>query len=599
MLQDPDPVVVQTVARALNVTLQQEPELRYRLIELNGVTRCVQRLASTTDEVTAKEIVNVLYCVSDLKTVGCQAIVQSGALYLLVALLNDPQETATSYSLTIIHNVLLTGMDQVKHELRGLLAIEGIVGLLQPTRSNKYLAIALDCLNMLCSNKTAKNTFANTPRGCQYLVAILKMQIKSYVEMNAPPQGSHGDASLFYPKLLLSSFRLLATLANVCKVTFVEHDLMSALSVYLQPTVYRMQANQKALLGGSLGPKILDECLKLLRNVSDAASQLTGLDNMVESLINLTMLHIDQSMLSCAAHALCNLTYNNETNKKVATKAGLIRSSLNLIANYSHNVVLVDSCITCLRHLTGGHSDTPLAHDQIRVANGIKILCDYMITPMTPAGPQTPARRRSWNCVRHILTVIKNLCQNPTNAHGLRQACIINNLMQVLFEAYNECSGRITRGVSLQITEESGDTINLSDIIEFCSRPLLILAKDPQNQVDMRQMECISFFVTMFYAAHLPVAQKVASSLLAELSVNPTCLQVILNDPYFESFVHANFCNSKGQLLNTFEAAQQNAGPHVQVIVQNLSTILQRMTELKNQQQQHIQQQYYMPNHFY
>lgn len=512
---------------------------------------------------------------------------------------SDPQETATTYSLTIIHNVLLAGADQVRHELRGYQAISCIVNLLQPTRSTKYLAIALDCLNMLCSNKSAKSTFAQTPRGSQFLVAILKMQIKSYVDMSSPPQQT--DAGIFYPKLLFSSFRLLATLANVCKIAFIELDVMSALTAYLQPTIYRMQTNQKALLGGSLGPKILDECLKLLRNVSDAASQLSGLESLVETLITLTTLPLDPAMISCAAHALCNLTYNNETNKKVATKAGLIRSSLNLIAKFSHNVVLVDSCITCLRHLTGGHSDTPLAHDQIRVANGIRILCDYMITPMTPAGPQTPARRRSWNCVRHILTVIKNLCQNPTNAHGLRQACIINNLMQVLFEAYNECNDRIHRGVSLQVTEESGDTINLSDIIEFCSRPLLILAKDPQNQIEMRQMECITFFITMFFASHLPVAQKVASSLLAELSVNSACLQVVMDQPYFDSFVRANFFNSKGQLLNTLELAQQNAGPHVQVIVQNLSIILQRIAELKTQQQQqqHLQQQYYMPTSFY
>jgi catenin beta 1 len=336
---------------------------------------------------------------------------------------------------------------------------------------------------------------------------------------------------------------------------------------------------------------IVQNCLITLRNLSDAATRLNGLEQLVQNLVHFLASTTDYSLSTLAAGILSNLTCNNENNKKAAMRSNGIQILLKLVHQNSatQKPQLVDPCLCALRHITNRHSDMLLAHEQIRTVNGLRVITEYMsVLP------------RSWSCTKALLGLIRNLCSNQLNASQLRANCIIEKLMQVLYDANAECHSRTNNGANMPANSViKVEDVNLIDIVDACASALLILAKDQQNQMIMKYLDCIGFFVQMFFSP-IVSCQKAAVSLLAELATNAECARDIDEQVGLHQFVQANFCNEYG-MIKAIGELDAGASANASIALQHVTTLMQRLHEHRNQRflilQQQQQQQMKLKQH--
>ena len=487
-------------------------------------------------------------------------------------------ETIVSYAITTLHNVLLDCGDKVKMQLRKMGVIHQMIPLLNQNTNVKFLSIVVDCLQLLSFGNQETKQIILELGGTQMLVGLLVSQTN-------------------YQKLLLNTTRLLKVL-SVCsqnKQALVNYNAMQALSMHLLSSA--SSANTTASqTGKTTSSDILQNCLITLRNLSDAATRLNGLEQLVQNLLNLLSTTTDFTVSTLAAGILSNLTCNNENNKKTALASNGIQILLQIIhTNMSlQKTQLVEPCVCALRHITNRHGDMLLAQEQVRAINGLNIITQLMC--MQP---------RSWSVIKAVLGLVRNFCSNQLNAQQLRQHGIIEKLMQILFDAYTEIQVRTNGGATVPSNHVLKiDDVNMFDIVEASSSALLILAKDYQNQIIMKDLDCLGFFVQMFYSSIANI-QRSAVSLLAELATSKECAEVVEQQPGLHQFVQANFCNQYGLLktiaeLSTGNAANSNAS----IILQHVTTLMQRLQEHKNQrafllqQQQQQQQQQQRNNGF-
>jgi len=562
LITDEDLIVVQQAAILFNQMSRNEGP-RLALIQTTNAVQClVDCLNTTADIETARSLVGTLYSVSTQKPAGVQAIIQSKALNTLVKMLSAPMETIISYAITTLHNVLLDCGDQIKAQLRKMGVIHQMIPLLNQNTNVKFLSIVVDCLQLLAFGNSETKQIILELGGTQMLIGLLVNQTN-------------------YQKLLLNTTRLLKVL-SVCsknKQALVNFNAMQALSMHLITQSQQADTQSKPK---STASDILNNCLITLRNLSDAATRLPGLEELVANLLNLLSLrHNDFTVATLAAGILSNLTCNNENNKKSALAANGIQILLQLIhTNMTvQKTQLVDPCVCALRHITNRHGDMLLAQEQVRAVNGLNIITQLMcIQP------------RSWSVIKAVLGLVRNFCSNQLNAQQLRQNGIIEKLMQILFDAYTEIQMRTSGGTNMPANNVLKiDDVNMFDIVEASSAALLLLAKEQQNQQIMKELDCIGFFVQMFYSSIASI-QRSAVSILAELATNKECAEVIEQQAGLHQFVQANFCNQYG-LLKTIAELGQTTGSHAGIILQHVTTLMQRLQECRNKRQFMMQQQ--------
>lgn len=448
LITDEDLIVVQQAAILFNQMSRNEGP-RMALIQTNNAVQClVDCLNTTADIETARSLVGTLYSVSTQKPAGVQAIINSKALNTLVKMLSAPMETIISYAITTLHNVLLDCGDQIKNQLRKMGVIHQMIPLLNQNTNVKFLSIVVDCLQLLAFGNSETKQIILELGGTQMLVGLLVNQTN-------------------YQKLLLNTTRLLKVL-SVCsknKQALVTYNAMQALSMHLVTQSQQTQATSTK----STSSDILHNCLITLRNLSDAATRLNGLEQLVQNLLSILSSRNDFTVLTLAAGILSNLTCNNENNKKTALASNGIQILLhNIHTNMSvQKTQLVEPCVCALRHITNRHGDMLLAQEQVRAVNGLNIITQLMcIQP------------RAWSVIKAVLGLVRNFCSNQLNAQQLRQNGIIEKLMQILFDAYTEIQMRTNGGVNMPANNVLKiDDVNMFDIVEASSQALLILGK--------------------------------------------------------------------------------------------------------------------------
>lgn len=564
LITDEDLIVVQQAAILFNQMSRNEGP-RMALIRTTNAVQCLVNCLNTTADIeTARSLVGTLYSVSTQKPDGVQAIINTNALNTLVKMLSAPMETIISYAITTLHNVLLDCGDQIKNHLRKMGVIHQMIPLLNQNTNVKFLSIVVDCLQLLAFGNTETKQIILELGGTQLLVNLLVSQTN-------------------YQKLLLNTTRLLKVL-SVCaknKQALVQCNAMQGLSMHL---INLSQAAQNATGTKSTASDILHNCLITLRNLSDAATRLPGLEQLVQNLLTLLSTRNDFTVSTLAAGILSNLTCNNENNKKTALSSNGIQILLHIIHTNMQvqKTQLVEPCVCALRHITNRHGDMLLAQEQVRAINGLNIITQLMcIQP------------RAWSVIKAVLGLVRNFCSNQLNAQQLRQNGIIEKLMQILFDAYTEIQMRTSGGTNMPANNVLKiDDVNMFDIIEASSATLLILAKDMQNQQIMKDLDCIGFFVQMFYSSITSI-QRSSVSILAELATNRECAEVIEQQAGLHQFVQANFCNQYGLLKTIAElsTAQGSTSSQASTILQHVTTLMQRLQEHKNKRSFFAQQQ--------
>ncbi|KAG0710448.1 Armadillo segment polarity protein [Chionoecetes opilio] len=284
LLNDEDQVVVSQAAMMVHRLSKKEASRHAIMNSQQMVAALVRALSNSNDLETTRVTVGALHNLSHHRQ-GLLAIFKSGGIPALVKLLSSPVESVLFYAITTLHNLLLH-QEGSKTAVRMAGGLQKMVALLQ--RNNvKFLAIVTDCLQILAYGNQESKLIILASQGPQELVRILR--------------------SYTYEKLLWTTSRVLKVL-SVCssnKPAIVESGGMQALAMHLTHQSTRLVQN----------------CLWTLRNLSDAATKVDNMDQLLQNLVHLLRAS-DINVVTCAAGILSNLTCNNQRNKITVCQVG-------------------------------------------------------------------------------------------------------------------------------------------------------------------------------------------------------------------------------------------------------------------------------------
>ena len=388
LLNDEDQVVVSQAAMMVHQLSKKEASRHAIMNSPQMVAALVRAISNSNDLETTKGAVGTLHKLSHHRQ-GLLAIFKSGGIPALVKLLSSPVEGVLFYAITTLHNLLLH-QDGSKMAVRLAGGLQKMVALLQ--RNNiKFLAVVTDCLQILAYGNQESKLIILASQGPIELVRILR--------------------SYDYEKLLWTTSRVLKVL-SVCssnKPAIVEAGGMQALAMHL----------------GNSSQRLVQNCLWTLRNLSDAATKVDGLEGLLQSLVQL-LGSSDINVVTCAAGILSNLTCNNQRNKVTVCQVGGVDALVHTIVNAGDREEITEPAVCALRHLTLRHVESEMAQNAIRLNYGIQAIVKLL---------NPPSR---WPLVKAVIGLIRNLAQCPANYAPLREHGAVHHLVQLLKRAFQD-----------------------------------------------------------------------------------------------------------------------------------------------------------------
>jgi hypothetical protein len=139
---------------------------------------------------------------------------------------------------------------------------------------------------------------------------------------------------------------------------------------------------------------------------------------------------------------------------------------------------ILEPTICTLRHITSRHSHTAQAQDALRNSNGFLSIVDLL-----------NANLYTWPIIKSTISLVRNLALSPQNAVLLRETGSLEKIIQLLIRSHQEFQRQ------QPATELIDNYIRMDDIVESCVNALHILAKDQQNRLLIRNLDCIPLLV--------------------------------------------------------------------------------------------------------
>ncbi|EMP40489.1 Junction plakoglobin [Chelonia mydas] len=494
LLNDEDPVVVSKAAMIVNQLSKKEASRRALMQSPQIVAAVVRAMQNTSDLDTARCTTSILHNLSHHRE-GLLAIFKSGGIPALVRMLSSPVESVLFYAITTLHNLLLY-QEGAKMAVR---LADGLQNMVPPLNKNnpKFLAITTDCLQLLAYGNQESKLIILANGGPQALVQIMR--------------------SYTYEKLLWTTSRVLKVL-SVCpsnKPAIVEAGGMQALGKHLT----------------SSSPRLVQNCLWTLRNLSDVATKQEGLDGVLKILVN-QLSSDDVNVLTCATGTLSNLTCNNSKNKTLVTQSNGVEALIHTILRAGDKEDITEPAVCALRHLTSRHPEAEMAQNSVRLNYGIPAIVKLLNQPNQwplvkaemaqnsvrlnygiPAIVKLLNQPNQWPLVKATIGLIRNLALCPANHAPLQEAAVIPRLVQLLVKAHQDAQRHVAAGTQQPYT----DGVKMEEIVEGCTGALHILARDPMNRMEIFRLNTIPLFVQLLYS---PVEniQRVAAGVLCELA---------------------------------------------------------------------------------
>ncbi|XP_004923240.2 armadillo segment polarity protein isoform X2 [Bombyx mandarina] len=475
LLNDEDQVVVSQAAMMVHQLSKKEASRHAIMNSPQMVAALVRAISNSNDLETTKGAVGTLHNLSHHRQ-GLLAIFKSGGIPALVKLLSSPVEAVLFYAITTLHNLLLH-QDGSKMAVRLAGGLQKMVALLQ--RNNvKFLAIVTDCLQILAYGNQESKLIILASQGPIELVRIMR--------------------SYDYEKLLWTTSRVLKVL-SVCssnKPAIVEAGGMQALAMHL----------------GNPSGRLVQNCLWTLRNLSDAATKVEGLEALLQSLVQV-LASTDVNIVTCAAGILSNLTCNNQRNKMTVCQVGGVDALVRTVVSAGDREEITEPAICALRHLTSRHDDSEMAQNAVRLHYGLPVIVKLL---------QPPSR---WPLVKAVVGLVRNLALCSANYAPLREHGAVHHLVRLLMRAYNDTQRqRSSSGGGANTAYADG--VRMEEIVEGAVGALHILAKESHNRQLIRQQNVIPIFVQLLFN-EIENIQRVAAGVLCELAVEKEGAEMI------------------------------------------------------------------------
>uniref|UniRef100_A0A914KT87 Armadillo segment polarity protein n=1 Tax=Meloidogyne incognita TaxID=6306 RepID=A0A914KT87_MELIC len=434
------------------------------------VDALIRALNTASDEETRRHVAAALSHLS-ANQLGAAYIFRSGGIAELVRLLRCPIASVINYATTTLHH-LLVYVEQSKQEAIACGALEAFVPLLAPQTvipqsgpNPKLQAMVADSLYfLLLDQPQCKNTFLSL-QGPRYLVEILR------TESN-------------YIKLLYAVVRCIRSIST--------HDENKAMLI----AIGGIELLHRAL-------KLMDDdkrklaTLNALRNLSDAATNLETLNNLVNDLIILVAQQDDDELVGCACGILSNLTCNNILNKKAVCTAGGISCLARALAKFCNIEDVTEPALCTLRHCTVRH---PLAH---QAQNELRFAHPIMLALLATGRPPI---------VKASLGLLRNCSLSN------------ENLRLILNEKTPDGANVLT--LSIEFLEETGrelakdwlglrDGVSLLEMVEGAISALHQFARDPTSSA---------------LILHRPVVMNLLVDLISNPDVNSTNDELLMRE---------------------------------------------------------------------
>ncbi|XP_055841174.1 armadillo segment polarity protein isoform X2 [Episyrphus balteatus] len=478
LLNDEDQVVVSQAAMMVHQLSKKEASRHAIMNSPQMVAALVRAISNSNDLETTKGAVGTLHNLSHHRQ-GLLAIFKSGGIPALVKLLSSPVESVLFYAITTLHNLLLH-QDGSKMAVRLAGGLQKMVTLLQ--RNNvKFLAIVTDCLQILAYGNQESKLIILASGGPNELVRIMR--------------------SYDYEKLLWTTSRVLKVL-SVCssnKPAIVDAGGMQALAMHL----------------GNPSQRLVQNCLWTLRNLSDAATKVEGLEALLQSLVQV-LASTDVNVVTCAAGILSNLTCNNQRNKATVCQVGGVDALVRTIINAGDREEITEPAVCALRHLTSRHVDSELAQNAVRLNYGLSVIVKLL---------HPPSR---WPLIKAVIGLIRNLALCPANHAPLREHGAIHHLVRLLMRAFQDTERQRSSVASTGSQQPSAyaDGVRMEEIVEGTVGALHILARESHNRALIRQQAVIPIFVRLLFN-EIENIQRVAAGVLCELAADKEGAEII------------------------------------------------------------------------
>ncbi|KAH9635726.1 hypothetical protein HF086_001764 [Spodoptera exigua] len=448
LLNDEDQVVVSQAAMMVHQLSKKEASRHAIMNSPQMVAALVRAISNSNDLETTKGAVGTLHNLSHHRQ-GLLAIFKSGGIPALVKLLSSPVESVLFYAITTLHNLLLH-QDGSKMAVRLAGGLQKMVALLQ--RNNvKFLAIVTDCLQILAYGNQESKLIILASQGPIELVRIMR--------------------SYDYEKLLWTTSRVLKVL-SVCsnnKPAIVEAGGMQALAMHL----------------GNPSGRLVQNCLWTLRNLSDAATKVDGLEALLQSLVQV-LASTDVNIVTCAAGILSNLTCNNQRNKVTVCQAGGVDALVRTVVSAGDREEITEPAVI------------------------VKLL-------------QPPSR---WPLVKAVVGLVRNLALCPANYAPLREHGAVHHLVRLLMRAFNDTQRQRSSSGGGAAGGAYADGVRMEEIVEGAVGALHILARESVNRQLIRQQNVIPIFVQLLFN-EIENIQRVAAGVLCELAVEKEGAEMI------------------------------------------------------------------------
>ncbi|XP_069763248.1 junction plakoglobin-like isoform X2 [Narcine bancroftii] len=471
LLNDEDQVIVCKATMIVNQLVKKDASCRALEQSPQMVAAVVRTMQNTSDMETARHAAGILHNFSHHHD-GMLAIFKSGGIPALVRMLSSPVESILFYAITTLHNLLLH-QEGAKMAVRLADGLQKMVPLLK--KSNvKFLAITTDCLQLLAYGNQESKLIILANGGPAALVHIMR--------------------TYNYEKLLWTTSRVLKVL-SVCpsnKPAIVEAGGMQALGFHLN----------------SSSPRLVQNCLWTLRNLSDAATKQEGLDPLLATMVQL-LSSDDINVLTCATGILSNLTCNNSRNKVVVCQVHGIVALVNTVLRAGEKEDIMEPTVCALRHLTSRHPEAEIAQNDVRINYGIPTVVGLLNQPF------------HWPLIKATVGLVRNLALSPANHSALRESRVIPRLVQLLVKAHQDTQRQAPGG-----GQQYMDGVRMDEIVEGCTGALHILARDQTNRALITQLNAIPLFVQLLYS---PVEniQRVAAGVLCELAQDREAAEIM------------------------------------------------------------------------
>jgi len=468
LLNDEDQVVVSQAAMMIHQLSKKEASRHAIMNSMPMIGSLIHVMNNTNDTETVRCIAGTLHNVSHHRQ-GLLGIFKSAGIPALVKLLSSNIESVLFYAITTLHNLLLH-QEGSKMAVRLAGGLQKMVLLLKSTNV-KFLAITTDCLQILAYGNQESKLIILASGGPAELVRIM--------------------SSYTYEKLLWTTSRVLKVL-SVCssnKPAIVEAGGMQAFAMHL----------------GHQSPRLVQNCLWTLRNLSDTATKVEGMETLLHVLVQLLSSN-DVNIVTCVAGILSNLTCNNQNNKITVCHVGGVEALVRTILQAGDREDIVEPAICALRHLTSRHVEAEVAQNAVRLHYGLPPLVKLL---------QPPSR---WPLIKAVMGLIRNLALSATNHAPLREHGVIPRVTNLLIRAHQDIQ-RANGGVNVSgvVQPVFVDGVRMDEIVEGTVGTLHILAREGHSRAVIRNLNCIPLFVQLLYSANENI-QRVTTGVLCELA---------------------------------------------------------------------------------